>query len=291
MSFRGLPNTYSRGILAFTSVMVFGLKLGRCDEIIKQEDVLKKVHATDVAAYGSNILVVLPGPGPINFGQSLVSTLTIQDVDAIAKGCPAVTAVTPVVTLIGKAEFKGRTWVTQCIHGTTRSYLTVRDWTKLKEGVEFSDNDIRDGKPVCLLGQTVADELTKDASPLGHEISVSPLHHDINVKARSFRVVGVLTKKCSNAMGRDGNDVILVPRRTVTGLLDTATHGKDKVDAIWAKAASTEKMPVAMEEITKLLRERHRLTQRMPDDFNFRDITHSMEKGLEGKDSRKNRHP
>ena len=236
-----------------------------CDEKAKWAE----TRATDVAAYGSNILLVLPGTGPVNFGKSFVSTLTIQDVDDIAKRCLAVTAAAPKIGTTGEVVFKGRKWRTQSITGTSRSYLTVRDWTELKEGAAFSEGDVRDGTAVCLLGQTVVDNLFEGDSPIGQQISI---------KGHSFRVVGILMKKGRNSLWSDQDDVVLVPWRAVGKLLEVTSRGEDNVDLIWVKAASTEKMRVAMKEITELLRERHHITRPQPDDFNFRDITGSMEK-------------
>jgi hypothetical protein len=248
-------------LIGYLIVIAYGINggVGQCDEQSKPNGISKNEHAINVAAYGSNILLVLP---EANRGRSAATTLTIEDVAAIVKRCPAVSAAAPDIGISGKVEFEGRSWRVPKLIGTTRAYLVVRDWTQLKEGTAFSEEDIRDGKPVCLLGQTVVENLFKGASPLGRQIIA---------RGHPFKVLGVLAKKGTNAMGVDQDDVILVPWQFV-GKKDEAAA----TWAIWAKAVSTEKMPVAMKEIAAVLRDRRHITQLKVDDFYFRDITQSM---------------
>ena len=145
--------------------------------------------------------------------------------------------------------FKSRRWVPTFINGTSQAYLAVRDWTKLKAGVGFSDDDIRDAKAVCLLGKTVVESLFDGASPLGQEV---------RIKGMSFRVIGVLAEKGKNAFGMDSDDTISMPWTAAKKLPTPCDPDRkprpDNVDSIWAKAASREKIPAAIDEIKKVLR-------------------------------------
>jgi putative ABC transport system permease protein len=270
MSLYPLPRPYSRSLLASALLMAFsvtaGLRLSAEDDTATWDEAFKKHHARNVAAYGENIVLILPGTERLNLGQPSAATLTIQDVHAIAQRCPAVIAVAPLVKGRGQVAFNGRNWTPAFSFGTTPPYLVVRDWVKLKEGQIFTEEDIRDAKAVCLLGQTVAKYLFEGASPLGHQIRIN---------GNSFLVIGVLSEKGRNALNLDQDDVILMPWTTTGRLFDATTQGR--LASIWAKAASSDKMPTAMREISEVLREQHHITQTRRDDFSILDLIKSRE--------------
>jgi putative ABC transport system permease protein len=226
----------------------------------KWEEAIRKAHARNVAAYGESLLLVRPGTERISFGPPTAPPLTIQDVEVIAKRCKTVVAVAPVVKDRGAVAFGGRNWIASSILGTTPAYLAVRDRQKLKEGVVFSGEDVRDAKPVCLLGQSIATALFDRATPLGQEIKI---------KGKALRVVGVLAEKGCAATGEDEDDVILTPWTTAGKLIAATGHGK--IVLIWAKAASAEKMAEAMREMADVLRQQRHIAKSQPDDFNIVD--------------------
>jgi hypothetical protein len=227
-----------------------------------------------VARMGPDQLWVLPGTpasggGAISSGS--VSSLTPQDVDEIARCCPAVIQVAPIVRARGQVTFGNRNWVPTQIHGTTPAMLTVRDWEEMAEGAEFTDADVRGAAKVCLIGQTLKRELFQGESPIGKEMRIQ------NVV---FRVVGVLSRKGANVMGMDQDDIVLAPWTTVkyrvltTPTADTSQSVRPvTVDQIVARAASTGEIPEATEQITALLRERHHIRAGEADDFTIRDMS------------------
>jgi ABC-type antimicrobial peptide transport system permease subunit len=266
-----------------------------------------------IASMGANNLLIMPGTaasGGVSFGAGSVMTLTPQDSDAILQDCPAVRAAAPVVHARTQVVYGNHNWVPFYIYGTAPAYLVVRDWTDLAEGEGFTNEDVRNGNRVCLLGQTLVRELFQGASPIGKEIRVN------NV---AFRVVGVLAKKGANMMGMDQDDILLAPwtaiKNRVTGssvsnvnqsnggsssseqmnslnqiypnqslnLYPTAsaTQTADtplpvrftNVDQIIAAANSAADIPQAIKQITSLLEERHRIRSSDPDDFTVRDMT------------------
>jgi ABC-type antimicrobial peptide transport system permease subunit len=99
-----------------------------------------------------------------------------------------------------------RNWVPFFITGSTPEYLTVRDWADLSEGEPFTEQDVRNASKVCLIGQTLVRELFDGTSPVGQEI---------RIKNVAFRVVGVLSRKGSNMMGMDQDDIVLMPWTTI----------------------------------------------------------------------------
>jgi RND family efflux transporter MFP subunit len=260
-----------------------------------------------IASMGANQLIVLPGtPGrsAVNVGFGNVTTLTPQDADDIARRCPAVSHVAPVVRARARIVFGNRNWVPYLINGTTPSFLAVRDWEDLAEGAAFTDADVRNANKVCLIGETLKRELFQGESPVGEMVRIQNI---------AFEVVGVLSRKGANVMGLDQDDIVLAPWTTIkyrvlgdsrgdagqfassgsstavsgpSGLYPTfaATQAVDKpqplrlayVDQIYAQAASAEQIPQAEEQITELLRQRHHIRPGQDDDFNIRDMTELM---------------
>jgi ABC-type antimicrobial peptide transport system permease subunit len=267
----GLLRRFIRGFIVFGMVtathMAGGFGCSATDEPPTWEEALRQDRAQNIKAYGENILTISPGAERLSFGRPTSAALTIQDVQALAKRCPSVVAVAPIVWVRGEVvAFQSRNWTPIYLFGTTKSYLTVRDWTKLKEGQPFSDEDVRDSKAVCLLGQSVANSLFKGASPLGQQIKF---------KGNSFRVLGVLSAKGRNSLNLDQDDVVLIPWTTAGRLFNAAPQGK--LLSIWAKAASSEKMPAAIREMAAVLRAEHHIPQGGQNDFTILDLIKSKE--------------
>jgi ABC-type antimicrobial peptide transport system permease subunit len=162
-----------------------------------------------IASMGADNLLVQPGTaasGGVSFGSGSVVTLTPQDCDAILKECPGVSAAAPVVRARTQVVYGNRNWVPVYIYGTTPAFLTVRDWEELDLGEAFTDRDVRNSSPVCLIGQTIVNELFQGEAPLNKQIRVGSVN---------FKVVGVLSRKGANMMGLDQDDIILAPWTTI----------------------------------------------------------------------------
>src|SRR5262249_10143581 len=172
-----------------------------------------------IESMGANNLLVQPGAassGGVTFGSGSVVTLTPQDAEAIARECPAVSGVAPIVRARTQVVYGNRNWVPLYIYGTTPQFLDIRDWQDLESGEVFSERDVRNGSKVCLVGQTLVRELFQGESPVGKEVRVQ------NV---SFRVVGVLTRKGANMMGLDQDDILLAPWTTIKNRVSGTTLG------------------------------------------------------------------
>jgi hypothetical protein len=208
-----------------------------------------------------------------NSGQ--VIGLTAQDAEAIQKECKSVLAAAPVVRARVAVTHGDRNWVPVYIYGTTPDYLRVRDWPKLAAGQPFTARDVTHRTAVCLLGQTVARELFGNESPVGKEV---------RLKDAVLKVVGVLERKGSNAMGIDRDDIVLLPWTTlqsrVLGQKDGENPGKRfaAVDQILVRKRVEKSFADANREVTALLRERHRIAAGQPDDFNIRDMSELIDR-------------
>ncbi len=121
-----------------------------------------------IASMGANTLMVQSGAassGGVSFGAGSVLTLTPQDAEEIARQCPAVEAVAPIVRVRTQVIYGNRNWVPMTIYGTTPDYLEVRDWKQLDQGDMFTDRDVISGNKVCVIGETLVRELFQGPIP------------------------------------------------------------------------------------------------------------------------------
>jgi ABC-type antimicrobial peptide transport system permease subunit len=245
-------------------------------------------------------------------------TLTPQDADAIANESPAVRGVAPIVRARTQVVYGNRNWVPTFIFGTTPSYLDVREWP-IAEGNPFTDRDVRSGNKVCLLGQRLVRELFQGESPIGQEVRVKNVPFKVigvlSVKganmmgidqddillapwtAVKYRVTGSSlanvnqSASSSSSSGTSGQvntlnqiypstSVSLYPEQSATQAADTPLPIRfTNIDQIVSAARSTAEVPAAIQQISQVLRERHRIRSGEADDFNIRDMT-EMTKAL-----------
>ena len=250
--------------------------------------------------------------GGVSFGAGTAMTLTPEDCEAILLECPAVRSATPEVRARTQVVYGNRNWVPMVINGTTPAFLEVRSWTSLAEGEMFTDRDVRNASKVCVLGQTIARELFGAESPIGKEVRVrnvsfrvvgvlSPKganmmgmdQDDILLApwtAIKYRVTGsslanVNQSSSSSDSGTSSSvnslnqlypnaQLNLYPEPSATQAANTPLPVRfTNVDHILAAAQSTDEIPLAIRQITALLRERHRIRPGEADDFSIRDMT------------------
>ncbi|MDD5100935.1 MAG: ABC transporter permease [Syntrophales bacterium] len=224
--------------------------------------------SAQMASIGSNLLIVLPGSstsGGIRMGSGTQSTLTLDDAEAILRECPAVSDVAPMFNGVAQVVFGNQNWSTGVI-GTTPGILPVRDWP-LASGRAFTDQDVRNATKVCLLGQTVVDNLFGNADPVGQII---------RIKKIPFTVAGVLAAKGQSDRGQDQDDTIFVPITTAQKKI-FGTPFVGMVRSMTVKARSADLLAAAEEQIDDLLTQRHRIGPRQEKDFTVRNLTQMME--------------
>jgi putative ABC transport system permease protein len=209
-----------------------------------------------INALGSNVIMIMPGAATqggarIFTGQS---TLTEGDVDAIRREAPAVAYVTPTVRSSGQVVAAEMNWSTQ-VQGVDIDWPFIRSWNTT-EGTFFTDQDVRSGAKVAVLGSVVAENLF----PAGNSVGST-----IRIKNVPFKVIGVLEKKGGTSMG-DQDDVIVAPYTTVQKRLS----GQQRLGMLMASAKSGEQVAEAIEQIDAVLRQRHRIPQGGDADFMLR---------------------
>ncbi len=218
----------------------------------------KKMVNTQIASLGENLLTVFPGShrtGGAHGGAGTMTTLTDEDAAAIRADCPAVAKVSPAVRTGGQVVAGNLNWGTS-IEGYSPEFLSIRSWT-MASGTFFTDQDVKGATKVCVLGQTVVENLFPGQDPVG-EI--------IRIKKLPFRVIGVLSAKGETAFGRDQDDMVVAPYTTVQKKIMGATY----INQIVVSAADRSQMDAAVAQITELLRRRHKLQSGQDDDFTVR---------------------
>ncbi len=216
-----------------------------------------------ISSLGSNLITVFPGSsrsGGFHWGMGSQQNLTVADAEAIARECPYVVAVTPVVRTGGQCVYKEKDWATS-IQGVDVSFQAVRNW-EVEDGVFFDEGDVRSATRVCILGKTVASRLFEGQSAVGESI---------RIRNMTFRVLGVLARKGTAAWGQDQDDTVIAPWTTVRRVLLRSPF--NNVNQILITVSSLQVLEEARRDITSILRQRHRLAQEAEDDFVIMDIT------------------
>jgi putative ABC transport system permease protein len=222
-------------------------------------DGAQKQVEDQISSLGSNLIVITPGAsasGGVNRGMGSFNRFTFDDVQKIKDEATLITGVTPIVRSGGQVIGGIGNWFTQ-IQGVSPDYLEIRSW-KLKSGEFFTERDVLARSKVCVLGSEVAKNLFPDDDPIGQQIRIR------NVP---FKIIGVLSEKGQTSVGTSNDDIILAPSRTVHERLS----GGRFISSIQVSAVSPAQIPKAKEELRKIMREAHKLTQGEEDDFTIQD--------------------
>jgi len=226
----------------------------------------KQSIQSQLSGMGSNMIIIRPNSN-ISAGARLdatsVQTLTLDDVKALQRQAPDLSAVSPMATAKGQAIYGNNNWPTT-IQGVQPNYLTtIRQWP-VQDGVAFTDRDVLTQSKVCLLGQTVITNLfPTGGSPVGKYIRFG------NVP---MLVIGTLAPKGESAFGQDQDDVIIAPFTTVQRRILASANSTIFVQNIYASAVNETKTTAASDEISNILRTTHRLKPSDEDDFAVRTM-------------------
>ena len=209
-----------------------------------------------INALGSNVIMIMPGASTQSGARIFTgqSTLTEGDVEAIRREAPAVAYITPTARAAGQVVAADMNWSTQ-VQGVDVDWPFIRAWN-VTEGGFFTDQDVRSGAKVAVLGTTVAENLFPGGNAVGSTI---------RIKNVPFKVVGVLEKKGGTQMG-DQDDTVIAPYTTVLKRLS----GQQRLGMLMASARSGEQVGEAMEQIDAILRQRHRIPPGGDADFMMR---------------------
>ena len=254
MAFGALTNNKLRALL--TSL---GIIIGVASVILMihlGQSASRSVTQT-ISNLGSNLIIIQPARSKRGAGGQRIraAAFEIGDVAAIKRGIPGVMAAPAIYH--GALLMYGSTARAGSIVGTDNDYFEVRSW-KIAAGRKFDPAELASGAPVCILGQTIVEELYGGRQPRG-----TTLRLDRN----SCQVIGVLEEK-GNTAGNDQDDELVMPWRAV----QRRFKGKDEVNIIFAGTDSPDQVPRIKSSIEILLRTRRGITGDEEDDFEVRDL-------------------
>ncbi|HEY9228041.1 MAG TPA: ABC transporter permease, partial [Gemmatimonadaceae bacterium] len=200
-------------------------------------------------------------PGGVNQGAGSFNRLTVDDAEKLMREGTLLSAVSPVVSTRTQIIGGNGNWRAN-INGVSADYTTIRNWTP-RSGAFFSEDDVKAGRKVAVLGATVATNLFPDGDPIGGQLQIGHV---------PFTVIGVMAAKGQNAGGQDQDDVVLMPYTTAQNRLS----GNVRIFQILVSTTASEDIPAAQTEVTGIMREAHRIPG-TEDDFTVRNQTEIAE--------------
>jgi putative ABC transport system permease protein len=207
-----------------------------------------------ISSIGTNVLMMRPGQrmGPPEGAPNF----KLADAEAIAAQVTGARAVAPVATKSTTVVRLARNWTT-VVTGTTGDYFVAGNW-RLADGRTFSDSEERSGRTVCVIGETVRRQIFGGQNPVGDEI---------RIKQFACEIVGLLAPKGQSAMGRDQDDTVLMPLRTVQRRLT----GSQDVSSLLVSVQEGVPIEQVKASITLLMRERRKISDNEENNFNVFD--------------------
>ncbi|MDD2239117.1 MAG: ABC transporter permease [Kiritimatiellae bacterium] len=219
--------------------------------------------AASIEQMGQNMVMIISRAarsGRVHMGSDSGVALTRQDYDAIRQEISGLVGATPEVRVNAQVAY-GNQNVNTTIYGVSEDYPAVRAW-QFAQGEHFTQMEIRGAAKVAVVGQSVATNLFGGGNPVGQVV---------RIQSAPYVVVGVLRAKGGNRMGRDQDDLVLVPWTSAQVRLT----GRTTFRVISVQAESAERIPDVVEQILALLRQRHNIREDQEDDvkiFNMQDM-------------------
>jgi putative ABC transport system permease protein len=214
--------------------------------------------ADQISKLGENMIFIEAGSvnrGGVHMGAQATKTLLPSDAEAIKREIPLIKAISPSLGTHAQVVYSGENWSTQ-VQGISADYYEIRNWS-IQRGAPIAPEDVHDAANVCDIGQTVAKNLFGTEDPVGKVVRIGSL---------PFLVKGELQAKGLSPWGQDQDDVIMAPYTTVQKKI----LGVYWVHFMMASAISSQAIQPAIQQITALLRLRHKLRPNQPNDFMIR---------------------
>ena len=219
----------------------------------------------ELSTMGTNLLTIRPGAdmrGGVRQDPSSMQTLKMADYERILREKKFVTKVSPEVTASGQVIY-GNNNTNTSMYGESVDYLDIKQWD-VEEGECFNEEDIKKAAKVCVIGATIVKELFGNTDPIGKTV---------RFKSIPMRVIGVLKSKGYNSWGMDQDNVMIAPYTTVMKRIAAQTF----FSSIVCSAVTEELSDAAIEELTQILRDNHKLKGEADDDFTIRSQAEMME--------------
>jgi putative ABC transport system permease protein len=253
---RALMRNKSRSILTMLGVVIgiasviAMVSLGQSSTLSVKEQ---------LSSMGSNMIMIMPARqmrGGVDLGKGNTQSLDAKDLKSLRENTRYVKNISPSVSTSGQLVY-GTNNHSGSLQGVAPSIIDIRKY-ELESGIMFSDDDVKKYSKVCVIGQTVVDNLfTKGEDPVGKSIRFGSI---------PMKVIGVLKSKGENQMGQDQDDIVLAPYTTVQKRFLGITH----YNMFFASATSEDESELAATEITYILRSNHKIATGSDDDFEIR---------------------
>jgi len=252
LALREIRNNLMRAGLTTLGIII---GVGAVIAMVSLGSAATKGVTSDIASMGRNLLVVIPGS---RRGPPMGSTpFTVADADAIAREIPGLAAVAPEAEQSAEAVNGSKNHQTQ-VTGSTDAVFVARSWNLL-QGRQFTLGELRSGKAVCVIGETVRKELYGTANPLGLKMRVDKV---------SCEIIGLLVPKGQSTWGQDQDDIVVMPLAAVQRRL----AGNTNVNVILASAENPNDVSHVKGQIERLMRERRHLVAGVADNFDVNDM-------------------
>ena len=225
----------------------------------------KESIRAELSTMGTNLLTIRPGAdmrGGVRQDPSSMQTLKMSDYQRILEEKKFVTKVSPEVTASGQVIYGNNTNTT--VYGESPEYLDIKQWS-IEEGECFTEEDIKKSAKVAVVGKTIVTELFGE--------NVDPIGKTIRFKSIPMRIIGVLKSKGYNSWGMDQDNVMIAPYSTVMKRIAAQTW----FTSINCSAITEELSDAAIEELTTILRDNHKIKGDAEDDFTIRSQAEMME--------------
>jgi len=262
MTFRIALRALARNKLrAFLTMLGIIIGVGAVIAMVAIGEGAKSTIRSQISALGTNVLIVLPGSnnlGGVRSGSGNRNTLLDSDARAMTTELSSVAYASPVVRRQEQLIAGNLNW-SSLVQGVAPEIQQIRDW-QIRSGRFIHEGDLSSAAKVAVIGQTVAREL------FGND---DPLDSVIRIRNIPFRIVGTLVAKGQTGQGQDQDDTVMIPYTTMQKRLLHITF----LQSIAVRATSAEKVQEAEEQITLLLRQRHRIQVGREDDFTVRNLS------------------
>lgn len=257
MAFEGMLSNKLRTFLTMLGIIIgVGAVIAMVSLGLGMQEKVKE----NISSMGSNLLIVMSGGRTAN-GQRIASGsgahLTYDDAKAIEKNVDDIKYVAPGVQSSYQLVAGNQNWNTQ-VQGMTPNIIDIRNYT-IKTGRMYTEKELTSRDRVCVIGQTVADNLFPEGDPVGKTVRIN--------KA-PFRVVGVLNSKGQSSMGQDQDDVVFVPLTTAMQRLMGITYIRN----ITIQCENENTIEQVQSDVVTLLRQRHKIRTGEDDDFSVRNL-------------------
>ena len=262
IAFNALLSNKLRSILTMLGIII---GVGAVIAMISVGMGVQQKVTNSIASLGSNMLIVMPGSansGGVRSAAGSSQKLKLEDAEAIKVKIKNIDYVAPTVNSSYQVVYGNQNWNTS-VYGVTPEYMAIRDLT-VSTGSFITQNDLSTRTRTAVIGTTVAANLFGTVNPVGKTFRID---------SSPYKIIGVLESKGQSSMGRDQDDVILIPLTTAQERLLGITY----IQSINIQVSQLDKMDQVQNQIETLLRQRHRIIGNKEDDFTVRNLTSLME--------------